>query len=138
VTIRSRGQGSPELDQAIREACRRLGAEAVAGRSSATAEDLETASFAGQQDTFLNVRGEEAALDAVRISRLPASRRRAAVLPRRGHKPEAGGQLSHAAVVAREYGLPAVAGVRGATQVLKNGRLILVDGTSGRLHVLKG
>ena len=36
----------------------------VAVRSSATAEDLPTASFAGQQDTYLNVRGERALLDA--------------------------------------------------------------------------
>ncbi|MCP4424112.1 MAG: phosphoenolpyruvate synthase [Chloroflexi bacterium] len=39
---------------------------AVAVRSSATAEDLPTASFAGQQDTYLNVRGEKALLDAVK------------------------------------------------------------------------
>jgi pyruvate,water dikinase len=38
----------------------------VAVRSSATAEDLPTASFAGQQETYLNVRGEAALLDAVR------------------------------------------------------------------------
>ncbi len=38
----------------------------VAVRSSATAEDLPTASFAGQQETFLNVRGEESLLDACR------------------------------------------------------------------------
>jgi pyruvate, water dikinase len=38
----------------------------VAVRSSATAEDLPGASFAGQQDTYLNVRGESAVLDAVR------------------------------------------------------------------------
>jgi len=36
----------------------------VAVRSSATAEDLPTASFAGQQDTFLNIRGEQALLEA--------------------------------------------------------------------------
>jgi pyruvate,water dikinase len=36
----------------------------VAVRSSATAEDLPTASFAGQQDTYLNVRGDQALLDA--------------------------------------------------------------------------
>lgn len=35
-------------------------------RSSATAEDLPTASFAGQQDTFLNIRGEQSLLDACR------------------------------------------------------------------------
>ena len=40
---------------------------AVAVRSSATAEDLEDASFAGQQDTYLNIRGAEALLTAVRL-----------------------------------------------------------------------
>ncbi|SER32522.1 PEP/pyruvate-binding domain-containing protein [Microlunatus flavus] len=43
-----------------------LGRPPVAVRSSATAEDLEGASFAGQQDTYLNVRGDDALLDAVR------------------------------------------------------------------------
>ncbi len=38
----------------------------LAVRSSATAEDLPTASFAGQQETFLNIRGEESLLDACR------------------------------------------------------------------------
>jgi pyruvate, water dikinase len=38
----------------------------LAVRSSATAEDLPTASFAGQQDTFLNIRGEQTLLDACR------------------------------------------------------------------------
>ena len=56
---------------AVREAYRRLEAEYGAGcdvavRSSATAEDLPEASFAGQQETFLNVRGETALLEAVR------------------------------------------------------------------------
>jgi rifampicin phosphotransferase len=40
--------------------------QSVAVRSSATAEDLPDASFAGQQETFLNIRGEEALLDAVK------------------------------------------------------------------------
>jgi pyruvate,water dikinase len=43
-----------------------LGGGAVAVRSSATAEDLPGASFAGQQDTYLNVTGEDALLEAVR------------------------------------------------------------------------
>jgi len=50
----------------IRAAHRMLGDGPVAVRSSATAEDLEGASFAGQQDTFLDVRGDEALLAAVR------------------------------------------------------------------------
>jgi pyruvate,water dikinase len=42
------------------------GAVEVAVRSSATAEDLPEASFAGQQETYLNIRGEDALLDACR------------------------------------------------------------------------
>ena len=58
-----------DLRQAIvddyRKLCEEYGADTdVAVRSSATAEDLPDASFAGQQETFLNVRGEEALIDA--------------------------------------------------------------------------
>ncbi len=62
----------PELSQLIIEAYYRLSAEYgqditdVAVRSSATAEDLPDASFAGQQETYLNVRGPAAIMDAVR------------------------------------------------------------------------
>src|SRR5512132_1132097 len=48
------------------EAYRALGGGSVAVRSSATAEDLPGASFAGQQDTYLNVVGDAALLDAIR------------------------------------------------------------------------
>jgi pyruvate,water dikinase len=53
---------------AYRELCRRNDEEetAVAVRSSATAEDLPDASFAGQQETFLNITGEKELLDACR------------------------------------------------------------------------
>jgi pyruvate,water dikinase len=44
---------------------------------------------------------------------------------------EYGGQLSHAAVVAREYGLPAVAGISGITTSLHDGDVVLVDGLDG-------
>jgi pyruvate,water dikinase len=55
------------LAAAIVEAYQALGDDlAVAVRSSATAEDLASASFAGQQDTFLNVRGSGALAGAVR------------------------------------------------------------------------
>ncbi len=61
----------PALERAIHDAYRKLEADAggtiaVAVRSSATAEDLPEASFAGQQETFLNVRGVDAVLEAVR------------------------------------------------------------------------
>jgi rifampicin phosphotransferase len=51
---------------ATRDAYAALGGGRVAVRSSATAEDLPNASFAGQQDTYLNVTGEEALLEAIR------------------------------------------------------------------------
>ncbi|HEY52093.1 MAG TPA: phosphoenolpyruvate synthase [Caldilineae bacterium] len=56
-----------EIAVAVRQAWQEVGVEhAYAVRSSATAEDLPGASFAGQQDTYLNVRGEADLLDAVR------------------------------------------------------------------------
>ncbi|MBX5459992.1 MAG: phosphoenolpyruvate synthase [Steroidobacteraceae bacterium] len=58
----------PQLEQAVLDELARMskGAEiAVAVRSSATAEDLPEASFAGQQETFLNVRGAPAVLKAM-------------------------------------------------------------------------
>jgi pyruvate,water dikinase len=44
---------------------------------------------------------------------------------------ESGGQLSHGAVVAREYGLPAVAGIPDAMRRFTDGQEILVDGLAG-------
>jgi pyruvate, water dikinase len=62
---------APELSRSIIGGYRQLEAEYgahcdVAVRSSATAEDLPEASFAGQQETYLNVRGDRMLLDAVR------------------------------------------------------------------------
>jgi len=61
----------PELRKAIvdgyKKLCKQYGSNAdVAVRSSATAEDLPTASFAGQQESYLNIRGEKALLNACR------------------------------------------------------------------------
>ncbi|MBS0364196.1 MAG: phosphoenolpyruvate synthase [Proteobacteria bacterium] len=58
----------PACEAAVREQLRSMSGGrdiAVAVRSSATAEDLPEASFAGQQETFLNVRGEAAVLQAM-------------------------------------------------------------------------
>ena len=68
-TIRERFTGGtidPKLRRAILAAYARLERGPVAVRSSATAEDLAEASFAGQQDTYLNIEGDDALLDAVR------------------------------------------------------------------------
>jgi len=49
---------------------------------------------------------------------------------------ETGGVLSHAAVVAREYGIPAVLGVTDATRLIKDGQLVEVDGSSGLVRII--
>ncbi len=73
-TIREMIESTPmpkEIEEEIRKAYRKLCEESgeevyVAVRSSATAEDLPSASFAGQQETYLNVRGEDDVVDKVK------------------------------------------------------------------------
>lgn len=50
---------------------------------------------------------------------------------------EVGGLMTHGAVIAREYGLPAVVGVENATKLIKDGQHILVNGTEGYIKILK-
>jgi pyruvate, water dikinase len=49
---------------------------------------------------------------------------------------EIGGVMCHAAIVAREYGLPAVVGVTSATKTIKTGDRIRVDGDAGVVTIL--
>lgn len=49
---------------------------------------------------------------------------------------EVGGLMTHGAVIAREYGLPAVVGVENATKIIRNGQRIRVNGTDGFIEIL--
>ena len=49
---------------------------------------------------------------------------------------EVGGLMTHGAVIAREYGLPAVVGVENATQLIQDGQRIRVNGTDGYIEML--
>ena len=49
---------------------------------------------------------------------------------------DTGGPLSHAAIVAREYGIPAVLGVHNATQQIQDGQPLLVDGSKGEVVIM--
>jgi len=49
---------------------------------------------------------------------------------------EVGGIMSHGAVVAREYGIPAVVCVKDATRLLRDGEMIEVDGATGEVRRL--
>jgi len=51
---------------------------------------------------------------------------------------EMGGAMSHGAVVAREYGIPAVVGVAHATARIRSGETIEVDGAAGTIRLLRG
>jgi pyruvate,water dikinase len=51
---------------------------------------------------------------------------------------ETGGQLSHSAIVAREYALPAVVNVKNATRLIHEGQRIVVDGNHGRVMLRQG
>ena len=48
-----------------------------------------------------------------------------------------GAPLSHAAIVAREFGIPAVVGCRNATTVLKTGDVVTVDGEKGTVVIVE-
>ena len=179
-----------DLSAPIIRSLARLGEHvAYAIRSSATAEDLPTASFAGQQDSYLNVVGPAAILQHVsrcwaslfteravtyrlrndfdRVG-LPVSagtiEGRARVIldmteadleagdilvtaytdpswtplfvAIKGLVTEVGGLMTHGAVIAREYGLPAVVGVEHATRLIRDGQRIRVHGTDGYVEVL--
>jgi pyruvate,water dikinase len=51
---------------------------------------------------------------------------------------EVGGLMTHGAVIAREYGLPAVVGVENATNLIKDGANIRVNGTDGYVEIIGG
>ncbi len=50
---------------------------------------------------------------------------------------EIGGMMSHGSVIAREYGIPAVAGIENVTELIKDGSYIRVNGTEGYVQILE-
>jgi pyruvate,water dikinase len=50
---------------------------------------------------------------------------------------EVGGLMTHGAVIAREYGLPAVVGVENATRLIRDGQRIRVHGSDGYVEILE-
>lgn len=59
---------------------------------------------------------------------VPAMKRASAIITERG------GRTSHAAIVSRELGIPCIVGTGNATQILKDGQIITVDGSHGRIY----
>jgi rifampicin phosphotransferase len=107
-----------------------LGAEnACAVRSSATAEDLPTASFAGQQDTYLNVTGADAILESISLCWASLFTERAVVYRIRNGFDHRKVLLS---VVIQKMVLPEVSGIAfTADPVTSNRRIVAVDASFG-------
>lgn len=113
----------------IVEAYERLGGGPVAVRSSATAEDLPEASFAGQQDTYLDVDGADAVVDAVRRCRDSLDNARAVAYRKANEIEEADARI---AVVVQSMVDAATAGVMFTADPLTGSRSrIVVDAVPG-------
>ncbi|GAA4284240.1 phosphoenolpyruvate synthase [Brevibacterium daeguense] len=116
-------------EAAVVAAYRRLGSPPVAVRSSATAEDLPDASFAGQQDTFLDVTGEDELIDAIRRCWRSLDSDRA-VAYRAAHSADA--EPPSMAVVVQRMIAPAAAGVMFTANPLTGTRTeTVVDAVEG-------
>ena len=148
----------PEIAAAVREGYRAIGAGRVAVRSSATAEDLPEASFAGQQDTILEVEGEDAVLDAVRrcwaslfneravayraTHRVDERAVRLAVVVQRMVEADVAGVLFTADPITGTRGRAAINAVRGLGERLVSGAVnpdyFLVDARHARVLERRG
>ena len=125
----SAGTMTPDLADAILEAHARLGEVPVAVRSSATAEDLPGMSFAGQQDTYLNIVGEQALLKAVVDCWSSLWTARAIGYRVRNHIPHRGAAL---AVVIQEMVQSEASGVMFTANPLSGARAeVVIDATLG-------
>ncbi|MBA8793470.1 pyruvate,water dikinase [Friedmanniella endophytica] len=117
------------VETAVTTAYRELGRPRVAVRSSATAEDLPGLSFAGQQDTLLNVTGASALLDAVR--RCWASLWSARAVGYRAEHQVADDDLALAVVVQRMVDAEAAGVLFTADPVTGDGSMITVESAWG-------
>ncbi|MCM3882502.1 phosphoenolpyruvate synthase [Frankia sp. R82] len=121
---------SDDVVAAITQALARLGAQAAyAVRSSATAEDLPTASFAGQQDTYLNVMGPQAILRHVSRAWASLFTERAVIYRQRN---DIDHRAVHMAVIVQRMVFPRAAGMLfTADPVTSNRKVAAVEAGFG-------
>ncbi|KAH8552727.1 pyruvate phosphate dikinase PEP/pyruvate-binding protein [Umbelopsis sp. PMI_123] len=119
-----------DIQNAIQEGWSNVGEEkSYAVRSSATAEDLPSASFAGQQDTYLNIRGFDSILDAVRRCWASLFTDRAIIYRARNQFQHQEVLLS---VVIQELVIPEVSGIMfTADPVSGNRKIVTIDASYG-------
>lgn len=110
----------------------RLGHPALTGQPAGIGRGAGPACVVRSEGELARVRPGD-----VLVTRVPGPAL-AAVLPRvAGVIAELGGSTSHLAALARERGIPAVLGVRDATRLIRDGALVVVDGTAGAIHWLR-
>lgn len=118
--------------------------EIVEGRTAL--QEVPTGSFAGLGVSPGEIEGrarvvlgmEDAILEEgdILITRFTDPSWTPVFLSIKGLVTEVGGLMTHGAVIAREYGLPAIVGVENATKVIRDGQRIRLDGTNGIVQIL--
>ena len=117
TTLRRAGKPAPETHEVLIQ-----GLPAVPGEASGVVRVLaDVADGSRLQD------GEVLVAKMTNPDWLPTMRRAAALVT------DSGGMTCHAAIVARELGVPCIVGARTATKDLKDGAIVTVDGTRGRV-----
>ena len=102
------------------------GLPAAAGRVTAPAQLL----MAGSQNPEEIIAGKILVAQSITPDWLPLLKKAAGVVTERG------GMTCHAAIIARELGIPAVVSAAGVTQLIQSGEFLLVDGERGEIHRL--
>jgi len=119
TTIREVAEVTPEIEAPILL----TGASASPGVASGPAKIVPEAS---QIDKIVN--GDILVAEMTTPDFVPAMKRAAAIVTDRG------GRTAHAAIVSRELGIPCVVGAKNATATLKDGQVVTVDGTKGKVY----
>ncbi|QDY82693.1 phosphoenolpyruvate synthase [Paenibacillus polymyxa] len=90
----------------------------------------------GRARVILNIEGAELEDGDILVTTFTDPSWTPLFLSIKGLVTEVGGLMTHGAVIAREYGLPAVVGVENATKLIKDGQRIRVHGTEGYIEIL--
>ncbi len=101
----------------------------AASAGKVTAKAIVIQSLAPQLEEFPE--GAILVVSAVIPSYLPLLKNAAGIIS------EQGGITSHAAILARELGIPAIVGATNCTQIIKTGNYLLVNGNNGEVHLVK-
>ncbi|WP_326907187.1 phosphoenolpyruvate synthase [Sedimentibacter sp. MB31-C6] len=90
----------------------------------------------GRARVILNLKDAELGVDDILVTSFTDPSWTPLFVSIKGLVTEVGGLMTHGAVIAREYGLPAVVGVENATKLIKDGQRIRVNGTEGYVEIL--